>query len=299
MIEIAHLRIVAALQRHGTLTAAASALCLTQSALSHQIHALEKRLGISLWEKQGRRLRLTRAGERLLQAAKEILPLLEQAESTLKAYVEGRQGILRIGVECYPCYEWLTGVIADYLRMAPEVEVDIHHQFQFTGISGLQNRQLDLLITPDRGDHPHLSYVPLFDYELVLLVAASHPLAAATWIDPVQLASETLISFPVEPERLDILTRFLWPAGVRPALHKQIESLEIMLQLTAFSRGVCALPRWLAERVTRQQPLKMLGLGKSGIHRCLYAVTREADAGLTYVRQFMALGTRPAQAGMY
>jgi LysR family transcriptional regulator, regulator for metE and metH len=296
MIETAHLRIMAALQRYGTLTAAASALCLTQSALSHQIRALEKRLGISLWEKQGRRLRLTRAGERLLQAADEILPQLEQTETTLRAYAEGRQGILRIGVECFPCYEWLTGVIADFMTMAPEVEVDIFHQFQFTGISGLQNRQIDLLITPDKGDHPQLSYAPLFEYELVLLVAASHPLAACAWVDPGQLASETLISFPVAPERLDILTRFLWPAGVRPAAHKQIESLEIMLQLTAFSRGVCALPRWLAQRVSRQQALKMLALGKSGIHRSLYAVMRQADVELTYMQQFMALGGRPSQA---
>lgn len=296
MIETIHLRILAALQRQGTLTEAANALCLTQSALSHQIRALERRLGIRLWEKQGRKLRLTRAGERLQATADAVLPLLEEVENSLRAYAEGRQGILRIGVECFPCYEWLTGVIAEYLILAPEVEVDIFHQFQFTGISGLQNRQIDLLITPDWSDYPGLSYTPLFEYELVLLVAASHPLADSPWVQAGQLAPETLISFPVNPERLDILSRFLWPAGVRPAGHKQIESLEIMLQLTAFSRGVCALPRWLAERVTRQQPLKMLSLGEAGIHRSLYAVTRQADAGLAYVRQFMALGTRTAQA---
>lgn len=296
MIETIHLRILSALQRHGTLTEAANALFLSQSALSHQIRHLERRLGIPLWEKAGRRLRLTRAGEQLLDAAGKVLPLLEQTELTLKAYAEGMQGILRIGVECFPCYEWLTGVIADFLVSVPDVEVDIYHQFQFTGVEGLLNRQIDLLVTPDRGEQPGLVYQPLFDYELVLLVAGAHPLASSAWVEPAQLAAETLISFPVAEERLDILSRFLWPAGVRPARRKQIESIEIMLQLVAFSRGVCALPRWLAERVCERLDLKILGLGRAGIQRSLYAAIRREDAGVAYVRKFIALGAAFPQA---
>ncbi|MEW8275198.1 MAG: LysR family transcriptional regulator, partial [Candidatus Thiodiazotropha taylori] len=54
MIELTHLRIVAALQQHGTLTKAANALCLSQSALSHQIRYLEQKLGVEIWVKEGR-----------------------------------------------------------------------------------------------------------------------------------------------------------------------------------------------------------------------------------------------------
>ncbi|MEW8586779.1 MAG: LysR family transcriptional regulator, partial [Candidatus Thiodiazotropha sp.] len=77
MIELTHLKIIAALEQQGTLTAAAEALCLSQSALSHQIRYLEKKLGVAVWEKQGRRLRLTLAGAQLLKSAQEILPMLE------------------------------------------------------------------------------------------------------------------------------------------------------------------------------------------------------------------------------
>ncbi|MCU7904422.1 MAG: LysR family transcriptional regulator [Candidatus Thiodiazotropha sp. (ex Epidulcina cf. delphinae)] len=292
MIEPVHLRIVAALKRHGTLTEAADTLCLSQSALSHQIRHLEKKLGIDIWEKEGRRLRLTRAGDHLLAAAHKILPLLEQSERTLKAYAEGKQGILRIGVECYPCYEWLTGVMGEYLKTAADVEVDIFHQFKFTGIEGLSNRHIDMLITPDRAGHPGLDYEPLFDYELVLLTADSHPLGALSWVEPERLARETLITFPVAPERLDILTRFLWPAAVRPAKHKQIESVEVMLQLVSFDRGVCALPGWLADRVCRDLPLKSVRLGRHGVQRKLYAAFRDEDADIRYLQQFIRLGKR-------
>jgi LysR family transcriptional regulator for metE and metH len=287
MIELVHLKIIAALEHHGTLTAAANALFLSQSALSHQIRDLEKKLGIELWERQGRRLRLTCAGIQLLNSAWEILPMLEQTERSLKAMAEGKQGILRIGVECYPCYEWLKIVIADYLSREPDVDVDIFHRFQFTGFEGLLNRQIDLLITPDKPDQSGLDFDTLFEYELLLMVSQQHPLAEKSWIIPEQLHQETLITFPVAAQRLDILTLFLWPAAVRTIKHKQIESFEIMLQMVAYNRGICTLPDWLAVRVCDELPLKALHLGRRGIKRKLYAAYRLEDAEIGYLKRFL------------
>ena len=75
MIEHSHLKIIHALHANGTLTEAANALCLSQSALSHQIRYLEKKLAVRLWEREGRSLRLTQAGKLLLQVAQQILPV--------------------------------------------------------------------------------------------------------------------------------------------------------------------------------------------------------------------------------
>ncbi|MET0066666.1 MAG: LysR family transcriptional regulator [Candidatus Thiodiazotropha sp.] len=289
MIELNHLRILAALQKHGTLTAAADDLCLTQSALSHQIRHLEDRLGIAVWRKQGRRLRLTRAGHLLWQTAEKILPVLYQTEQTLKAYADGKRGVLRIGVECYPCYEWLTGVVAEYLRAVIDVEVDIFQRFRFSGIQGLQNFAIDLLITPDPYEQSGLVFEPLLSYELELLVADTHPLAEESWVTPHQLAGETLITFPVEAERLDILSEFLGPAGVSPAVHRQIESVEIMLQLTALQRGIAALPGWLARRACENLGLKSLRLGRQGMPRKLYAGFRQEDLSCEHLRVFLEM----------
>jgi LysR family transcriptional regulator for metE and metH len=290
MIELAHLRIVSALQQYGTLTKAANALCLSQSALSHQIRYLEKKLNVEIWVKEGRRLRLTRAGNLLLETAQKILPLLQQSERTLKAYAQGKQGILRLGVECYPCYEWLTGVIAEYLKTNPQVDVDIFQRFRFSGFEGVLNFHIDMLITPDRVDHPGLVYETLFEYELLLLVPDTHPLVERDWVMPEQLANETLITFPVATERLDILNGFLWPAGIKPLQHKQIESIDIMLQLVALSRGVTALPDWLAQRACQSLPLRSLRLGSQGMPRRLYSAYRAEDQGVAYQQQFISLG---------
>ncbi|MBV2091506.1 MAG: LysR family transcriptional regulator [Candidatus Thiodiazotropha sp. (ex Ctena orbiculata)] len=298
MIELTHLRIVAALQQHGTLTKAANALCLSQSALSHQIRYLEQKLGVEIWVKEGRRLRLTRAGNLLLETAEKVLPILQQSQRTLKAYADGQTGVLRLGVECYPCYEWLTGVTAAYLKSNPQVDVDIFQRFRFSGFEGVLNFHIDMLITPDRVDHPGLSYQPLFEYELMLLVHETHPLAGKDWVSPQQLASEVLITFPVAEERLDVLNSFLWPAGVRPQQHKQIESIEIMLQLVALSRGVTVIPDWLIERACHALPLKSLRLGRQGMQRKLYAAYRTEDQQLSYQQAFISVAGSLSHRGL-
>lgn len=295
MIEHSHLKIIQALHTNGTLTEAANALCLSQPALSHQIGYLEKKLGVALWEREGRSLRLTQAGMLLLETAQQVLPVLAQAEKTLAAYGEGRQGILRIGVECYPCFEWLTGMIGQYMRQMPGIDVDIVQKFQFTGLEGLLNHHIDVLITPDLVRKDNIEYEILAEYQLVLLVAPDHPLVDLPQITPELLSKETLLTFPVPLERLDILTHFMTPAHLEPVKIKQIESLEIMLQMAALNRGVCVLPEWLADIKNKDIHLKKIRIGNQGLFQKLYLAMRGADKAISYIRQFIAVGQKTVE----
>ena len=294
MIEHSHLKIMQALHINGTLTEAANALCLTQSALSHQIRYLEKKLQVTLWEREGRGLRLTQAGELLLAVAQQLLPVLSQAEQTLKAYGEGRQGILRIGVECYPCYEWLTGVIGDFMRQMPDVDIDIVNKFQFSGLEGLLNHHIDILVTPDPVKKDKIHYEVLSDYELVLLVANDHYLVSIEYLMPEHLAEETLLTFPVPLERLDIITQFLNPACVKPEKHKEITSIDLMVQMVVLKRGVCVLPQWLAENYCNNMKLKAIGIGKQGMHKQLFLALRVHDREIQYIKAFIEIGRQAA-----
>ncbi len=294
MIEVGHLRIIQALQRLGTLTEAARSLHLTQPALTHQVRALEQRLGIRLWQREGRRLRLTTAGETLLETAEHVLPVLQQAERNLLAQAEGRRGVLRIGVECYPCYEWLTGVVGAFLERLPEVDIDIVNRFRFTGLTGLAQRHIDVLVTPDVQARKGIVFERLADYRQVLLCAADSSLAQRRWVTPADLSAQTLLRFPVPRERLDVFTRFLMPAGQAPALTQEIESLELMLQLVALGRGVCVLPDWLARQQTDPARVAVLDLGEAGLHSTLYLALRAHDRDLGYLKAFVELGRERA-----
>ena len=115
MLERIHLSIVQQVDKLGSMTAAAEALHLTQSAISHSMRKLEEQLGTDIWLREGRSLRLTQAGQYLLQVASRVLPQLVLAETRIGQYAEGERGTLRIGMECHPCYQWLLKIVSPYL----------------------------------------------------------------------------------------------------------------------------------------------------------------------------------------
>ena len=236
MLERVHLNILREIDKLGTLTEAAESLHLTQSALSHAIKKLEGRLGTPLWQKEGRKLRLTRAGEYLLTLANRVLPQFEHAEQLISEYATGQRGILRIGMECHPCYQWLLKIVSPYLQEWTDVDVDIRQRFKFGGMGALYGYEIDMLITPDPLRRSGLIFTRVFDYEQVLVVAKDHPLANKKQIQPQDLNDQTLITYPVSPERLDIYSQFLQPANSSPRQHKTIETTEIMLQMIAAGR---------------------------------------------------------------
>jgi LysR family transcriptional regulator, regulator for metE and metH len=289
MLERFHLVVIREVERQGSLTAAANALHLTQSALSHTVKKLEQQLGTPIWDREGRSLRLTQAGQYLLALANRMLPQFELGEARMKQYAAGERGTLRIGMECAPCYQWLLKVVSPYLSRWPDVDVDVKQQFQFNGISALFGYDIDVLVTPDPLNKDGLRFDPVFDYEQVLVVAEQHRLARVSYVKPEQLADEILITYPVDTDRLDIYNHFLTPAGVVPKRHKVIETTDIMLQMVASGRGVAALPRWLADEYADRIPVVPLKLGRDGIAKQIFLGTREADASIDYLAAFVKL----------
>jgi len=292
MLERTHLSIIREVDRHGSLTAAANVLCLTQSALSHTVKKMEQQLGTAVWSRDGRNLRLTQAGQYLLALANRVLPQMEHAEERMRQFALGQRGTLRIGMECHPCYQWLLKVVSPYLARWPDVDVDVKQKFQFGGIGALFGYDIDILVTPDPLRKPGLRFEPVFDYEQVLVVGRQHRLAQAPFILPDELAEEVLITYPVEIDRLDIYNQFLMPANVMPKRHKVIETTDIMLQMVASGRGVAALPRWLVEEYADKVEVNAVRLGKQGIAKQIFLGVRETDTTIDYLSAFVELARR-------
>ncbi|GIX23271.1 MAG: LysR family transcriptional regulator [Caldimonas sp.] len=287
MIERIHLAIVREVERQGSLTAAAQRLCLTQSALSHTMRKLEQRVGTPVWRREGKRLVLTQAGQALLAVAQRVLPQLELAEERLQQYARGERGTLRIGMECHPCFLWLHRHLGPYLARWPDVDVDVRQRFQFGGMGALLAHDIDVLVTPDPLLHAQVHFEPVFDYEQVLVVSAAHRLAAQSWAQPEDLAGETLLTYPVSTDRLDVYTRFLTPAGVLPLRHKTVENTEVLLQMVAAGRAVTAMPAWLVQEYAQRLPLAWLRLGQQGVFKHIHLGVRRADRGVDYVADFL------------
>ncbi|QDY70733.1 LysR family transcriptional regulator [Qingshengfaniella alkalisoli] len=296
MIDLQPLAILREIDRTGSLTLAADKLHLTQSAVSHAMRRFEERHSVTVWTREGRGVRLTHAGRYLLGVAQRILPQLDHAETVLADFAEGRRGALRVGMECHPCQQWLMQVVTPYLATWPAVDLDVTTAFQFGGLAALLGHEIDLLVTPDPIERPGLQYLPVFDYELVLAVPDTHPLAGKRRVAPDDLTDEVLVTYPVPRDRLDIFTRFLVPGGVLPRRHRTVETTDLMLQLVASGRGVSAIPDWL---LAEAQGVQGLRIG-DGIFKSIHLGMRNEDqpdyiTGFLDIAQATAVWPRPSQ----
>ena len=243
-------------------------------------------------DKKGRYIQFTQAGKYLVKFAERILPQFNNATSTLTLYGTGKKGLLQIGMECYPCYQWIIGVIDPFMKKYNDVDVDIKQHFQFGGISALLNHDIDLLVTPDPFLHDHLVFKPAFDYELVLVTAKGALSIKEDYVQPNQLEKQSLISYPVPIDRLDIYNQFFTPENVQPNDHKTIESTELILQMVANNRGVAALPKWLIERYQKDLSLDCYRLGENGIHKSIHLGLRKEDVSIDYIADFLSISSK-------
>lgn len=286
VLELKHLKTIQALADTGSLTRAADSLHVTQSALSHQLRDLETFFGVSLFHRKSRPLRLTPAGESLLASARVVLPELKAAEQNLLELGKGRQGRLRMAIECHSCYLWLIPSVNDYRSHWPDVELDFVAHLNFEPLPALARGELDLVVTSDPLPVAGLVYVPLFRFEVRLAVAPSHPLARCRQVEPAQLADQTLLIYPVEEDRLDVFRHFLHPAGVRPAAVRTTEMTMMMAQLVASERGVAALPTWALQEYENDGLLTGRRLGQ-GLWSNLYAAVRREDRDQPFMKAFL------------
>ncbi|WFE69234.1 LysR family transcriptional regulator [Thiomicrospira sp. R3] len=277
MLEIKHLKTLDALAKQGNLVKTADALFMTQSALSHQIKQLEDSIELKLFERKSQPLQFTPAGKTLLQLAQQVLPLMQQTQTTLKRLACGEQGRLKIGVECHTCFEWLLPLLRPFQTQWPNIDVDIASRLSVDALAALHQGQLDLVITSDPIEQTDLAFHPLFSYEIQLLLPPNHPLNHQAWWQPQDLANETLICYPVSEDKLDIFRQFLTPYNLRPKATEHTDMTLMMLHRVESGRGICALPKWLLDTQTDFHHLPRKRLGQNGLWSTLYAATQNTE----------------------
>ncbi|WP_339390046.1 HTH-type transcriptional regulator MetR [Vibrio neptunius] len=285
MIELKHLKTLATLRDTGSLTATATTLHLTQSALSHQIKDLEARIGGQLFLRKTRPVRFTSEGEILLSLADQVLPRLARAENELASLKEDVNGRLHMAIECHSCFQWLMPALREYQVAWPSVTLDFSSGFGFEPLPALMSGELDLVITSDIQPRSEVHYEPLFDFEMRLVTATNHPLAANTSVAPSDLENETMLSYPVQKNRLDVVKHFLHPAGIEPAKWKQADNTLMLVQMVSAGLGVAALPNWAISEFSRQGLITSISLG-DGLWRRLFAATRNSDRDKRYLQAF-------------
>lgn len=243
MLEIRHLRSLLAIAETGKLAHAAERVHLTQSALSHQIRALEEHYGITLFQRTAHGLRFTPAGERLLELGRSVTAQVGTAERDLARLKSDQSGELRIVLECHTCFDWLMPVMNAFRQAWPEVEVDLVAGFHSEPWQLIKEGKADIVIGGLPEGITGLGHAPLFEFEIMAVLPPDHALRSRKYLKPADFAQQTIITYPVPEERIDLIRRVLAPAGI--VVERRTAELTIaIMQLVASRRGLAALPSW-------------------------------------------------------
>ena len=285
IIELRHLKTLLALEETGSVSLAAKRVFLTQSALSHQIRMLENHYGAPLFERKSTPLRFTPVGERLLRLAHDLLPQVTDAERDLARIIEGEAGELRIAVECHTCFDWLMPAMGEFRPIWPQIELDIVSGFQADPIGLLLQHRADLAIVSEAEKQNGISFQPLFAYEMVGICAPDHPLAAQNIWTAEDFIGETLITYPVPDEMLDLPKKILIPKNITPP-RRHSELTIAIIQLVASRRGIAALPYWTVMPYLEKGYVVHRQITDDGLQSKLYAAIRTEDTDKSYLNNF-------------
>ena len=289
-IEFRHLRTIKAIHDTGGLARAAEVLHITQSALSHQVKGLEEQVGVELFVRRSKPLKLSSAGMRLLRLAERILPEIADLEDEFRGLRQGKTGRLHIAIECHACFEWLFPVLEEFRKAWPDVDVDIRPGLAFGALPALEREEVDLVVSSDPETIDGVAFHPLFDYHPVFVASAQHPLAGKPFVEAEDFRDEVLITYPVDRSRLDVFTELLTPAKVEPRAIRQVELTAVILLLVASNRGVAVLPDWVVREVRYSSDYVTRPLTATGVTKRLYAAVRTADAGKPFMAHLLRLG---------
>jgi len=293
-LEVRHFSLVNEIASTGSVTRAAERLHLTQSALSHQLRDIESRLGIQLFLRLGKKMVLTPPGERVLGAAKRVLDEIGRTEEDLKLMTQNGKGVLRLCTQCNTGYHWLPPLLQSFHRKFPGVDVQIMVNATDRPIEALLEGQIDLAVVTSEVDDKRLAAVPLFQDELVAVVAPTHPFARRAHIEPEDFAEEHLIIYKADRHDSYTFNRILAPAGVEPARVSQVPLTEAILELVKAGLGVSVIARWAIEPAIKSGAVKAVRIGKRGVYRDWTAVTLRGRVEPKWQKEFVSLLSRQA-----
>lgn len=286
-IDLAHVHVLRELRDRGTVTATASALHLSPSAVSQQLRALSRSLGVPLTERDGRRLRLTPQATLVLRHAESIESELERVRANLAAFNEGHAGTVTIAAFASAIEPIAIPALQSLRRDRPELAVSIRELEAPAGFSALERGEVDVLITVDYVDGPthddaRYHRVDLVRDPLLAVLPPRHPLAHRSEpIDIRALARDRWVMGNPGHPCIDATIAAQSSAGFTPTVAHRTDDWTAAAAIVASEDAVALIPQ-LALRNIRPAPLAIRPVTEP-LARHIYAATRNGSQASPHI----------------
>lgn len=283
MIDPRHLKTLRALADHGTVTAAASSLHLTPSAVSQQLTALAKSTGCTLLEPHGRRVLLTQPAKILLDHADAIMERYEHVDADLRDYRQGMAARLRIASFSTAITGFVAAAVAALGRDEAGWRVEIEEAESEESIALLLDRDVDLAVVMIAPNRPLLAdrrvrLEPLLDDRYQAVVPVGHPLAAADELSGLaELAQEPWVLSRTWTSCHEIVAGACAAAGFQPRADHYTTDFTAAVSMVGAGLGVTVIPE-LGLPLRLPESVKVLSLGDNPPHRRIAAAVRRGSS---------------------
>jgi DNA-binding transcriptional LysR family regulator len=270
-------------------TRAGRRLGLSQSAISQQIAAQERQLGVKLLVRAGNGVRPTPAGEMLLHYARQILSKVDEAQRVLTAYEATGSGVLRIGAGGAACEHLLPSVLQSFHAEFPRVELRVTSGPSALTSQRLLDGDLDVGMLTLPIAEAKLRLFELGRDELVVIAAPAHEWAARRRIEARELAGQPLLVYERRSSTFHIVERVLLEAGVFPHIVMELDHLGAVSSMVRAGLGLAVVPRWAVAGDLAAARLAALSIGTSGLYRAWGLGQRAEDHRPQTLRAFVRL----------
>lgn len=246
-MNLHHLRIFCAVAQRRNITAAAADLLLSQPAVSLQLKALEKELGLPLFERGGARLRLTHAGEVLHRSAVSILSATEEAERAVADLRDGTKGRLILGAGTTGGMYVLPRILQAYKAVWPETEILLHIGTTDQLLEKILQNVIDVGLIGGPIEDRRFVAEPVCSDELVLIAAPSHPITSLAKVTLEDLAGMPFVVPEAGSRTRQLVERKLREAGVPLRIVMQLPGTEGVKRAVEAQLGIGVVSRYAVE----------------------------------------------------
>jgi DNA-binding transcriptional LysR family regulator len=292
-MELRHLTHFVAVAEEASFTRASERLHIVQSAVSASIRSLERELDVQLFARTTQRVRLTDAGEVLLPEARRTLAAAAGARDAIDSVRGGLRGTVRIGTMQALQIIDVPGLLADFHRAHPLVELQIRHAGGGSAAlaDGVRDGELDLAILAAHATVPGIELTTLAREAMQLACRGDHPLATRKAVGLAELAEETFVDFPTGWGVRSATDLAFAAARVRRAVTIEIDDVRELMRMVAVGLGVALLPPSLAVDtelctvpIRRHAPLHELGVAIPTVRQPSAATRALLDAICAHAR---------------
>ncbi|MBI3941330.1 MAG: LysR family transcriptional regulator [Acidobacteria bacterium] len=250
-MDLRQLEILKAIVEAGSFTGAGDRLHVSQSAISRQILLLEQELQEPIFLRVGRKVRITPAGETLLQLSNRVLQDLKETVAVISDSKESLAGTLRLAGGMTVCLYVFPLLLKEFRRVHPNVEINVAAGVseKFIGSIRTGSADLGLLTLPIEGSD--LVTLPALREELLLVTAPHHPLSKKRKISPHDLVHQQFVLFETGSNTRRALDAFFLKEQVHPKIVMDTENVEIIKAMVAAGMGITIIPYQAVAREVR------------------------------------------------